>query len=103
MNDFERVAVFDRHLIQNLSRDDLKIALDRDLARVEPQFTQHSSNAKPGRYSALLTVNFDRDTGVDFHRDRNRSAAQPAQTPSMAVEGGLGRARLTERCPEHAR
>ena len=65
MHDLERVAVFDRHLIQNLSRDDLKVALDRDLARVEPQLTQHSSNAEPGRYSALLTVNLDRDTGVD--------------------------------------
>ncbi len=68
MHDLEAVAVFDAHLLERPARDNLAIALDRDLAWIQPQLVEHVGEAKPDRHLAEVTVQVNRDAFLKLHR-----------------------------------
>ena len=62
MNNFQRIALGERDIGKRRARDDLTIALDRDLFHVEPQRRDQIGNAAFAHLAGIAVEN-DRDQG----------------------------------------
>jgi len=68
MHDFKLIAVLDPHFPEQRPRDDLPIALDRDLRRIEPKAPDHLCNAHASGNAPSLPIDPDSNRLVDVHR-----------------------------------
>ena len=59
MHDLETVAIAHRDLVIGGARHDLKIALDSDLGRVQPQAGKQAFDGQAGAHTARLAIQGD--------------------------------------------
>jgi hypothetical protein len=95
MDNLERVAVLDTDFGEARSGDDLPIAFDRDLRRIDPDLVQHFSDSNPAGDSAVLAVHSYSNAHIDAHHAK---PIEGALTLAKSVQGGRKAHRLTERC-----
>src|SRR5690606_19279630 len=67
-DNLELVALGEHRRAMLRSRDDLAVALDRDLSRVEPELAQQVADGPPGLELARLAVEDDRRHGREGTR-----------------------------------
>ena len=68
MDDLELVAILDQHLGQRRARHHLEIALDRDLAGLEPEHLACELRQRDaGGDAAMLAIDHDAEGAVCLH------------------------------------
>ena len=68
MHDLQPVALLDPYFAECTARNDLQIALDRNLACIQAQLAKHVGKRDPDRHATQVAVDVNRDAFLELHR-----------------------------------